>query len=149
MTAFTKSWQVENYIRSHERDAFELRMKSDAELAAIERQEMAARGHRRLFGEPSGRDELIISILELRYPDMQDAWEFRAEDTDENRAWNRRIELMEEAYWRYREKYPGDVAGLAPFSLRAFMGMQLGTYLMWALTGIVTEGRKHVLREPA
>ena len=49
-------------------DARLLSRKPKYELAAIERAELAVRGLTRICGGPGGRDELVSSILDQRYP---------------------------------------------------------------------------------
>lgn len=61
--------EARNLIRAHDDECKQLNRKPKYELAAIETAELAAHGMTRLWvAGPLSKDELIHSILDLRYP---------------------------------------------------------------------------------
>jgi hypothetical protein len=55
-------------VEAHDADARTLSRKTRHELAVFERSEMAARGMEHVYGGPVTKEELLRSILDMRYP---------------------------------------------------------------------------------
>ena len=69
---FTSADEALAYIRKHDADARVLDRHPRRFLEQVEREELAAHGQVRLVGELSA-DELVNSVLELRYPQIAQA----------------------------------------------------------------------------
>jgi len=69
---FTTPDEALAYIRHHDADARVLDRHPRRFLEQVEREELAAHGQMRLVGELSS-DELVNSVLELRYPQIAQA----------------------------------------------------------------------------
>jgi hypothetical protein len=65
---FTDAVSAKAYITEHDKTARALNAMSRQALAEVERQTLAAAGQERIFGGPHSKDELINSILDLRFP---------------------------------------------------------------------------------
>jgi hypothetical protein len=74
------------YAQAHDNDAARYSRHSAHRLADEERAALAASGGQRILGGPSGRDELVASILELRYPLIAEARAVLAEPEPEPEA---------------------------------------------------------------
>lgn len=65
---FADGGQARAYLLEHDKTARALNAMSDRALTEIERQALARAGQQRLSGGPQSHDELVSSILELRFP---------------------------------------------------------------------------------
>ena len=70
---FPDRQSAEEYLRKHDEDAKRLGRLSQAALHVEEKHASRARGFATLLGGPDSKDELIGSILELRYPHANEA----------------------------------------------------------------------------
>lgn len=60
--------QARIFREAHDSYVKSIYRKPKATLAAMYRDELADRGRQILFGGPTGKDELISALTELRYP---------------------------------------------------------------------------------
>lgn len=66
--AFADGDQARAYLLEHDADARALNRLSVASLREVEARFLAAAGETRILGGPQSKDELVRSILEIRYP---------------------------------------------------------------------------------